>query len=86
MDVILLYCMGDTVLEGKDAESIRNASERIAKVLEEVDIEHTIATDDYSTIAPLYLCCCLVIFTAFLRFMTPKCYQSHYYHFTYVTI
>lgn len=34
-------------LEGKSAESIRKASERIAKVLEEVDIQRTAAIDDY---------------------------------------
>jgi hypothetical protein len=77
--IILFYCMGDTVLEGKDAESIRNASERIAKVLGEVDIEHTVATDDYcmvilftESLLLFIFAAVWLIFTAFLRFMTPK--------------
>jgi hypothetical protein len=71
--------LGDTVLEGKDAESIRNASERIAKVLEEVDIEHTVATDDYcmvilftESLLLFIFAAVWLIFTALLRFMTPK--------------
>uniref|UniRef100_A0A8R7PYM0 K Homology domain-containing protein n=1 Tax=Triticum urartu TaxID=4572 RepID=A0A8R7PYM0_TRIUA len=49
-------------LEGKSAESIRKASERISKILGEVDIQRTALTDDYCMLRSLlnhWHCMCL---------------------------